>query len=118
MNRIEIEILTSQTALNAFAKTWKQVKNGNAITPRLAFGSLRELFSAVTEKRLELIRFVAKHNGLNTRQLAQQLERDYKNVYVDVKDLLELGLLDKNKHGHLIAPYDEIVIHASIHDAA
>jgi len=118
MSRIEIEILKSQAALDAFTETWRRKEAGKAVTPRLAFGSLRGLFSAITEKRLEMIRFVAEHSGLNTRQLAQQLGRDYKNVYTDVKGLVELGLLDKDEQGRLAAPFDEIVIHATIRDAA
>ena len=88
------------------------------MVPRLAFGSLRELFSAITEKRLEMLRFVATNENLNTRQLSQQLGRDYKNVYTDVKDLVELGLLEKDERGRLTAPFDEIVIHATVRDAA
>jgi len=99
MSRISIEVLKSQAALDAF-------------------GSLRELFSAITEKRLEMLRFVATNENLNTRQLSQQLGRDYKNVYTDVKDLVELGLLEKNERGQLTAPFDEIVIHATVRDAA
>ena len=56
MNRIEITVMRPQVALNAFAETWRQAQAGEQITPRLAFGSLRELFSAITEKRLELVR--------------------------------------------------------------
>ncbi len=118
MSHIEIEVLKPQAALDAFAATWRRVEAGEAVTPRLAFGSLRDLFSAITEKRLEMVRFVAAHEGLNTRQLAQQLGRDYKNVYTDVKDLVELGLLDKDEQGRIAAPYDEIVIRATVRDAA
>lgn len=118
MSRIEIEILKPQAALDVFTETWHRVEAGESVTPRLAFGSLRDLFSAITEKRLELIRFVAEREGMNTRQVAQQLGRDYKNVYGDVKDLVELGLLSKDEAGRLTAPFDEIVIHATVRDAA
>ena len=118
MKRIEVEILKPQAALNAFADTWRRVSEGDNVTPRLAFGSLRELFSAITEKRLELLRYVADHEGLNTRQLAVRLERNYKNVYTDVTELVSLGLLAKDNRGGLSAPFDEIVIHAGIRDAA
>jgi len=118
MSRIDIEVLKSQAALEAFAETWHQVESGGQAAPHLAFGSLHELFSAITEKRLEMIRYVAEHEGLNTRQLALRLGRDYKNVYTDVKELVELGLLDKNDKGRLTAPFDEIVIHATVRDAA
>lgn len=118
MNQIEITILKPQAALDAFAETWRRVEGGEAQTPRLAFGSLRELFSAITEKRLELLRYVATHNVLNIRQLAQGLGRNYKNVHTDVHELIELGLLEKGDQGQLIAPFDEIVIHAGLRDAA
>jgi len=118
MSRIEIEVLKSEAALDAFTRTWQRTESGETVTPRLAFGSLRDLFSAITQKRLEIIRFVAEHEGLNSRQLAQEIGRDYKNVYTDVKDLVELGLLDKDARGRLTAPFDEIVIHATVRDAA
>lgn len=118
MKRIEVEVLKSKAALEAFAETWRRVEANEDVTPRLAFTSLHELFSALTEKRLELMRFVASHEGLNTNQLARELERNYKNVHTDVAALVELGLLEKDNHGALTAPFDEIVIHAGIRDAA
>lgn len=118
MNRIEVEVLKSQAALDAFSETWRRVQSNEDVTPRLAFASLHDLFSALTEKRLELMRFVASHEGLNTNQLAQKLERNYKNVHTDVAALVELGLLEKDEQGGLSAPFDEIVIHAGIRDAA
>ncbi|MFZ5619821.1 MAG: hypothetical protein ACOY5W_02220 [Pseudomonadota bacterium] len=45
-------------------------------------------------------------------------EGDYKNVHTDVRELLELGLLEKDARGRLTAPFDEIVIHASVRDVA
>lgn len=118
MNQIEITILKPQAALDVFAETWRRVEGGEAQAPRLAFGSLRALFSAITEKRLELLRYVATHDVLNIRQLAQGLGRDYKNVHTDVHELVELGLLEKDDRGQLTAPFDEIVIHAGLRDAA
>jgi len=118
MNRIEISVLKPDTALHTFAGTWQAAEAGHAVTPRLAFGSLRELFSAITEKRLDLLRHLAIHEGLNVRQLAKSLGRDDKNVHTDVMSLVELGLVDRDADGTLSTPYDEIVIHAGIRDAA
>jgi predicted transcriptional regulator len=95
MNRIEIEVLSSQAALAAFTRAWRQTRARRKTTPRLAFGSIAELFSAVSEKRLELIRHVAGDEGLQMRPLARALGRDYKNVHTDVQALIELGLLEK-----------------------
>ncbi|MEX0963301.1 MAG: hypothetical protein WDZ52_04550 [Pseudohongiellaceae bacterium] len=46
MNRIDIEVLAPGAALEAFSRTWNQVESTESATPRLAFGSLKELFSA------------------------------------------------------------------------
>jgi len=88
--------------------------------PRLNFTFLKQLFVTITEKRLELIQYVAVHEGLNTHQLARSLGRDYKNVYEDVYedvyDLCDYGLLEKDERGVLSAPYDQIVIRANLRE--
>ncbi len=118
MNRIEIEVLGPRAALAAFSRAWRQAKSGRRSASRLAFGSIAELFSAVSEKRLELIRHVAANEGLRIRPLARALQRDYKNVHTDVQALVDLGLLEKDERGGLHAPFDEIVIRAGLRNAA
>ncbi|HHJ15607.1 MAG TPA: hypothetical protein ENJ80_02805 [Gammaproteobacteria bacterium] len=119
MKCIEIEIMRPGDALNVAVDTWHKAKSGKQVTPRITFGSIKDLFSAITEKRLELLRHVAEHQGvLNTRRLAGALGRDYKNVYTDVSDLESLGLIEKGEKGVLTVPYDEIVIHAGLTEAA
>ena len=119
MKRIEIEIMRSSDALNAAINTWHIAEAGKGVTPCLSFGSIKDLFSAITEKRLELLRYVAEQKEvLNIRQLAQALGRNYKNVHTDVSGLEELGLIDKDEKGVLTVPYDEIVIHAGLTQAA
>jgi len=118
MNRIEIEVLSRRAALAAFGRAWRQANTGRRSPSRLAFGSIAELFSAVSEKRLELIRHVAANGGLQIRPLSRALRRDYKNVHTDVQALVELGLLQKDEHGGLQAPFDEIVIRAGLREAA
>ena len=63
MKRIEIEVMRSSDALNAAIDTWHKAKAGKKVTPRLSFGSIKDLFSAITEKRLELLRYVAERQG-------------------------------------------------------
>ena len=91
MKIIEIEISNANEGLNAFADIFRRTQAGEKIAsqnPRIGFNSLRELFSAITPKRLELTQYVAGHEGLNTRQLSQALARDYKNVHTDVTALV------------------------------
>lgn len=112
MKRIEIEILPSGAALKAFKDAWRRASAGKPVTPRIAFGSVRELYSALSEKRMALLRYVGAHPGLNTRQISNALGRDYKNVHGDVTRLSEIGLLQKDARGRITAPFDEIVIRA------
>ena len=40
---------------------------------------------ALTGKRMELLRYVRRHNVASVRALAKALERDYSNVHADVQ---------------------------------
>ena len=71
----------------------------------MSFGRIKDLFSAITEKQLELLRYVAERQArLNTRQLAQAPGRDYKNIHTDVSALEEPGLIEKGEKGVLTVP--------------
>lgn len=118
MSKVEIVITTPAQALKGFASVWVRVEAGTTdITPSIGFGSPSELFTAITDKRLELLRHVATNEGLNIHQLAQALGRDYKNVHTDVKALEEIGLLER-EDGKLVAPFDEIDIKVELRQAA
>ena len=117
MKRIEIIITTPEQALEDFAQAWKQAERGEMATPTIGFGSPSELFSVITDRRLELLRHVAQHESMNIHQLAKALGRDYKNVHTDVKALKEIGLLERDK-GKLVAPFDEIEIRLDLRKAA
>lgn len=120
MRRIEIDIVDPKDEQRALQEWARRVDAGEQVpeaVPQLRFSSILQLHSTLTEKRLELLRFVADHEGLNTRQVAQGIGRDYKNVFDDVRKLCELGLLEK-REGKLFAPYDEIVAHYPLRVAA
>jgi predicted transcriptional regulator len=120
MKTIEIGVMTPEADRAQALALARQMDSGADLpeaTPRLNFTSIKQLFSAITEKRLELIRHVSGHGGLNIRQLAQALRRDYKNVHEDVRELCEYGLLEKDEDGTLHAPYDQLIIRADLHEA-
>ena len=70
MTRIEVSVLTPAAALRAFAETWHRAETGQEVTPRVTFGNLHELFTAITVRRLDLMRHIAAHPGLTVEQLA------------------------------------------------
>jgi predicted transcriptional regulator len=118
MSKVEIVITTPAQALKDFANVWRQVEaDEENIMPSIGFGSPSELFTAITDKRLELLRHVATNEGLNIHQLAQALGRDYKNVHTDVKAMEEISLLER-EDGKLVAPFDELDIKVELRQAA
>lgn len=119
IKRIEIDVAPPQGVANEFLSAWASADAASIpATPRITFETASQMHSAISEKRLELMREVAKTPGMNIRALADQLQRDYKNVHTDVAMLVELGLIEHAADGSLIAPFDEIVIHAQIRAAA
>lgn len=118
MSKVEISITTPAQALKDAASVWRRAEvGGEDIVPTIGFGSPSELFAAITDRRLELLRHVASHEAPNIHQLAQALGRDYKNVHTDVKALEDLGLLER-VDGKLVAPFDEIDIRVALREAA
>ena len=120
MKRIEIDVIdpgAERAALLSWAARVDAGEAQPAATPRLHFSSYRQLHGAMTEKRMALLEHVARHEGLSIRQLAVQLERDYRNVYDDVQRLVQLGLIEI-QDGHLHVPYDEVDIRKTLREAA
>lgn len=76
MNKVEITITTPAQALKDAASVWRRVEAGDeGIVPSIGFGSPSDLFAAITDRRLELLRHLASHdvgdNVANIHQLAQ-----------------------------------------------
>ena len=120
MKRIEIDVIdpkAEQVALLAWAARVDDGAITRQATPQLRFASYRQLHATLTEKRMALLEHVALQEGLSIRQLAVQLERDYRNVYDDVQRLVELGLIEI-VDGKLHVPYDEIDIRKTLREAA
>ena len=65
------------------------------------------MLSALSPKRLELLRDVHRNPAKSVRMLADRLKRDYKRVHEDVETLTESGLLLR-VDGGVSAPYDAI----------
>ena len=118
MKRIFVEVMTSTEALKRFERAWRHAEKRKDAEPTVGVGSIGELTTLLSPKRMELLRYVAGNPALSVRALSQALKRDYKNVHTDVVDLEASHLLARGKDGGVRAPYDEIVIRAPLRDAA
>ena len=118
MKRLYVEVMSSAEALKRFARAWKSASSGKAADATIGLGSIAELTTLLSPKRMELLRHVAQNPGLSIRGLAQALGRDYKNVHTDVSELEARHLLERDGTGLVRAPYDELIIRAPLREAA
>jgi predicted transcriptional regulator len=97
-----------EQASQRFIDAWHRAERGETFLERhLAFESWEALARVLTGKRMELLRYVRRHNVTSIRALAKALDRDYSNVHADVKALAGAGLLDATSRG-VRADYDAI----------
>jgi len=95
-------------ASRRFVDAWHRAERGETFHERhLAFESWDALARVLTGKRMELLRYVRRHNVTSIRALAKALGRDYSNVHADVQTLTAAGLLDATDGG-VRADYDAI----------
>jgi predicted transcriptional regulator len=95
-------------ASRRFVNAWHRAERGEKFHERhLAFESWDALARVLTGKRMELLRYVRRHNVTSIRSLAKALKRDYSNVHADVQALAGAGLLDTTAKG-VKADYDAI----------
>jgi predicted transcriptional regulator len=118
MKRLYVEVMSSGEALKRIARAWKGTSSGKVVDATIGLGSIAELTALLSPKRMELLRHVAQSPGLSIRRLAQALGRDYKNVHTDVVELEARHLLERDDTGLVTAPYDELVIRATLRQAA
>ena len=95
-------------ASRRFVDAWHRGERGETFHERhLAFESWDALARVLTGKRMELLRYVRRHDVTSVRALAKALGRDYSNVHADVQALTAAGLLDATGGG-VRADYDAI----------
>jgi predicted transcriptional regulator len=95
-------------AARRFIDAWHRAEQGDVFCEHhLAFESWDTLTGVLTAKRLELLRYVRRHEVASVRALAKALARDYRSVHADVEALTAAGLLDATEGG-LRANYDAI----------
>lgn len=88
-----------------FLAAWR---TGDYQTEIFSFASPSALFAALTPKRWALLACLQTKGPLGIRALARELARDVRRVHDDAAVLVNLGLIERDSHGKLKAPFDEI----------
>lgn len=99
-----------KAALRQAGEQFKQAwKNGEYRGESIGFATPALLFDAITPVRWQILDAM---EGMKTPQdlleIARMLGRDSESVAVDVRALLDLGLLESLEDGKVFCPFDEI----------
>ena len=107
-DNVKIHIGTPEDMGRRFVDAWHRAERGEIVDEtNITFRDLETLLTALTPKRLHLLRYVRRHEVRNVRALAAGLRRNYKNVHKDVEELTKLGLLCRTQE-QVVAPYAEV----------
>jgi len=106
--RIKANVGTLEDMGKRFVSAWRRLEQGETVRERhITFPDLSSMLSALTPKRIELLREVHREPASSVKALADRLGRDYKRVHEDVETLAASGLLQR-EDGGVSAPYDAI----------
>lgn len=96
MSEVNMHIGTLEEMGDRFVSAWKRAEAGEAVNERhLSFESWEALTRALSVKRLELLRWLHRHEERSIRSLSQHLNRDYRRVHEDVQILRSAGLISE-----------------------
>jgi predicted transcriptional regulator len=84
----------------------------------LNFETAAQLFAELTPARLALLQALQDAGACTIYALAKRVERNYSNVYADVKRLGELGLIEYDQARKVFVPWREIRINVALARAA
>lgn len=108
-----IGIKSKKDFMDDVKRDWLAIDRGEPVpepVTRIYFESAEALSRVITKQRHNLLQVLHANGGISIRGLAALLERDYKNVYQDVKILEESGLIERDGKGHIVAPHEKLVI--------
>jgi len=100
MSEVKLHVGNIDDMGKRFIGAWKQMEKGLQVEERhLSFFSLDAMMATLSQKRLEILKHLHRHQEKNVAALARALNRDYKRVHTDVEALVAAGLIERNSHG-------------------
>ena len=116
--KIHIGVSDSTSTARDFIDAWKRAERGEKveIQQRLNFENIETLLKALTPGRWALLKTSRTKGSMSIRALAKALDRDYKNVYKDVRRLESIGLIGRTQDNKIEVPWD--IVEAQLRLAA
>ena len=107
---ISIKVGSVEESLAKFKQAWidaEEAKQKSKPVETLHFENTSLMLKTLTPRRLELMQILHGQGLSSIRALAKKLQRDYRNVYDDVKSLHNIGLI-LSKDNKYYVPWDTI----------
>jgi predicted transcriptional regulator len=102
-----IVIKPHEQTMAEFASICDAVIRGEEVTPeepQYSFTSFEAFRKAMTPQRFALLKVIREKQPESIKELATITGRDMKNISEDIKVLLEMDLIEMEKHGKNKAP--------------
>ncbi len=111
---------TLQQAGKRAADAMRAAAAGKAVTPYfgISFQQVGQMLAIFTPKRWELIAALREAGPMTVAELARYLWRNYKNVHVDVQQLIEWMAVERGDDGCVSVPWSEIVVDMKLPERA
>ena len=109
--RINIGISSVEEAAREVTEAWHRAERDEiSLEPiaKILFTDLETLLRMFTPRRFELLKQLRQTGPTSIRALSKALKRNYKNVHVEVVELMRLGLIEQTDEGLVRVPWDEI----------
>ena len=116
IKKVKIGIRSLEDVLYNAREVMKKLERGAKVKKEsgIYFENLAAFRRVITEKRLEMLHVIKERHPSSVYELAKMLDRDIKNVNMDLEYLKEVGLVEikrsKEKREHVIPEvnYDAI----------
>lgn len=107
---LEVRVGGRDEALDRFEAAWHLASGRTPPKPVavLSFADLPLLLKSLTPARWALLQALRHGGPSSVLGLAKRLGRDYKNVHTDVKQLAELGLVERRDDGRVAVPWQVV----------
>ena len=113
-HKVQVHVGSLADMGKRFAHAWNQALSGEQVEEtHVTFLDVQTMLDTLSPRRLELLRYIRKHGANHTKELANALGRDNKNVHQDVAILESTGLLLRDGR-KLFAPWDELQANVSL----
>src|SRR3990167_4647083 len=122
IKRVKIGIKSLEDVLSNARDVMKKLERGEKVKKEsgIYFENLEAFRRALTERRLEMLHVIKEKHPSSVYELAKMLDRDIKNVNMDLEYLKEVGLVEikrsKEKRERVIPEvnYDVIELRVAV----